>query len=150
MLPDHIGAPGQVRIKIASTDTDYKAGKHDEALGLGDIERWRLNSNGIYGANHDTTNSPIGGYYIIAASEIFFTGYRARVQLANVARTLVCQAPEAYEDLVLADAYLMTKKDGDRSDFVGLINAYARESYALIDAGAMVVPPLQIVQERAA
>jgi hypothetical protein len=151
VLPDHIGPVGQVRIKYATADSDYKPGKHDEQLTVGDIIRWRANLESLYGTSaHSVADSPLAGFYIILGSEIYFTGHVARAQLANVIRTSSCQAPEAFEDLVLADAYLMSKKEGDSTDFVGLVQGYKRECLEMLDSGAMTLPRLQTAQEAAA
>lgn len=86
-LPDRLGPLAQVRIKHISTDSDYKAGKFDRNLTLADIERWRANTGGIYGADHDAANSLLSGFYLELGDEIFFTGYRARGKVATYTRT---------------------------------------------------------------
>jgi len=82
-LPDHLGPPGQLKIKHTSADSDYKAAKFDEHLSLADIERWRANPGSIYGANHDASGSVLSGYGRIIGKEVFFTGHRAKAKLAT-------------------------------------------------------------------
>lgn len=86
MLPDHLGPIGQVRIKHASGDSDYRAGKFDRGLTLADIERWRANTGSQYGANHNAANSSTAGFYIQLGDELFFTGYEAIAKIATYAR----------------------------------------------------------------
>jgi hypothetical protein len=86
-LPDRLGPVAQVKIKYASTDSDYRAGKFDKDLTLADIERWRANVGGIYGPAHDAANSSISGYYLVIGDGIYFTGSACKVKVATYTRT---------------------------------------------------------------
>lgn len=146
MLPDHLGEIEQVRIKYVSSDTDYKAGRFDESLELADIENWRANPGAIYGIAHTVANSPLSGFYIVQGNQIFFTGYRARCRVANVARTAACQAPEVDEDIVFGLAVGNLYKEGDMGTVLATVVQDARAELAMIQKRQIPVPVAQSVQ----
>lgn len=82
-LPDRIGPITQVKI---TTGGNEAAGIFDKNLSLADIERWRRNTESLYGPDHDTAGSSLGGYYIQLGDEIFFTGSSAKAKMATYAR----------------------------------------------------------------
>lgn len=86
-LPDRLGPVAQVKIKYATADADYKAGKFDRDVTLADIERWRANVGSLYGANHDAANSSLSGFYLIIGDSIHFTGSACKVKIATYTRT---------------------------------------------------------------
>ena len=86
-LPDRLGPVSNVRIKHVAADSDYKAGKFDKDLSLADIEHWRDNAGGLYGANHDAADSSLSGFALVLGDEVYFTGYRAKVKYASYTRT---------------------------------------------------------------
>jgi hypothetical protein len=147
ILPTHIGPPEQVLIQATDAGV-WIAGKHDEAVTLPDIERWRANAGSVYGsANHNAEGSPLAGYYVVMGSQIFFTGAKAKCQVAVFTKVGVCQGPMDMEDLILALAYIAVPKEGDKGRFLSLFQGYAAAGLEEIKAGAMVLPPLQMAQE---
>lgn len=142
-LPDRIGPPAQVQIKHLSTDSDYKAGKFDKSLALADIERWRANTDSLYGTSAIVTL----GYYLILGDELFFTGYRAKAKVATFTRSVgTMQSPQNYEDAVLAIAITNLVKRGDNSPFAQQYVGTAKAYRGWISAGKTVVPALEMAQ----
>jgi hypothetical protein len=137
-IPDHLGPIEQVVIKHASGDSDYKAGKTDESLTLGDVENWRANGVAVYGAAHDAAESVIAGFYKEVGLQLFYTGSDAKAQIANVARTGACQAPEVDEDMVLGLALESLIKEGDRGDVVATLIKSAQAQIAALEAPQII------------
>lgn len=132
VIPDHLGPVEQVTIKYATSDSDYRAGKFDAALTLDDIERWRANVGGRYGAAHDAANSVLSGYYIRRGSQLFYTGSDAKALIATFTRTGACQAPEVDEDMLLGLSLGDAIKEGDTLTGLAPIIADARAEYTLL------------------
>lgn len=145
-LPDHLGDIEQVRIKLVSTDTDYKAGRFDEGVELADIENWRANPGSIYGTAHDAANSSLSGFYVVQGDQVFFTGYRARCKIANVVRSAACQAPDVDEDTVFGLALGNAVKEGDTGVFMPTAVQDARTQLAAIQGQPIPAPILQATE----
>ncbi len=147
ILPTHIGPPEQVFIKAAA-DGVWRPGKHDEALTVDDIERWR--AGGVYGATaHNAEGSLLACYYLALGLHLFFTGTKGKCKVAVFTKTGACQAPVDMEDLVLAEAYITAPKEGDKGRFLPVIQSYAAAGFEEIKSGVMALPPLQLAQEAA-
>ncbi len=131
-IPDHLGPIEQVMIKYATSDTVYRAGKFDPALSLDDIERWRSNEGGRYGASHTAANSILSGYYIRRGSQLFYTGADAKALIATFTRGGVCQAPETDEEMLFGLALGSCLKEGDLAPFMATIVTDARAEYAAL------------------
>jgi hypothetical protein len=132
ILPDSLGPPEQILIKYATGETQYRAGKYDPTVSLGDIERWRANVGARYGANHNAANSVLSGYFRLMGRQLFYTGDDAKAQLATFTKSGACQAPESDEDmlvgLALGDAY----KEGDIGEANNKLVSDARAEYGLL------------------
>jgi hypothetical protein len=129
-LPDSLGTPEYILIKHATGDSDYKPGMFDPDLSVSDINRWRTNVGSRYGANHDAANSVLPGYFRLISRQLFYTGADAKAQIATFTRSLICQAPDTDEDMLLGlslgDAY----KEGDMGPTNSSLVADARAEYA--------------------
>ncbi len=130
VIPDCLGPPEQFVIKQASSDPDYKAGKFDDSLTLADIERWRSNTGGRYGAAHNAAGSVLSGFYIRRGKLLFYTGADAKCQIATFIRTPICQAPESDETMLLGLSLGDGLKEGDTGPMLATIIADARAEYA--------------------
>jgi hypothetical protein len=84
-IPAHVGEIGRVLIQRSSGALYLPArGRRPGA----DIERYRANTGGVYGATvHTDAGSPLAGYYDISEEDVlFYTGFSAKVRLATYSR----------------------------------------------------------------
>jgi hypothetical protein len=125
VMPEHLGPVDQVLIQYATGDTNYRAGKSDEAVTLADIENWRANGAALYGAAHDAGGT-VSGFFVKRGNQLFYTGADAKAQIATFTRSGACQAPEVDEDTVLGLAVESLIKEGDAGSAVGTLIAAAR------------------------
>lgn len=146
-LPSSIGPRGAVEIQVNTGDAVFKLG---QKASRAEIELWRRNANGIFGAlAHDDLNSPLGGFFRIEKDKIYFTGFRARMTVGALTPNYaapVCQGPVGYTPAIEARAIIRLQKEGDIDTKAFDAASKAWPLYeAMVRAGQ-----LQLTQQRAA
>jgi hypothetical protein len=146
-IPDHYGALGAVVIQKVTAGAFESA---QEAETVEQINQWRENVGNVYGSiAHDAANSPLAGWFKIVGTRIRFTGYRAKVEIANIVvpgeadDPPTLYSPDAFEDVLFAHATSENYIEGDDMNELEKRRAYVQQMTPLILAGAMEVPPLQ-------
>jgi hypothetical protein len=154
-IPQHIGPIGVVKIQRFAGDS-FSAGAKRPA---NEIESMRENLNNFYAPtahdqqDEDGNPSPISGFWDILADELFYTGFSAKMQIANFTRAdAATKVPDPYEDVVIAKAFALGVKDGDVSltTLASNYSTYAEGALRMIRGGASVVPPIPEAQSQGA
>lgn len=151
-VPAHIGELGPAEIKVASVDTSYIPA---EPAPRQFIQELRSNSSSVFGsAAHNTTNSPLGGFYEVMDGLVWFTGYSIRFRIATL--TIDRAGPslgsdEAYTGAIVAGALARLFSKEGASEWAATFYQKQFEGYlSQIQSGARVVPEVQMYQERQA
>lgn len=116
-IPTHQGEIGKVLIQRANGEP-FRASRGKRTAA--EIERYRANTGtyptNIYGASaHTDTGSPLSGFYDISEEDLlFYTGYSAKVEVANVSRSLKTLTDGAIN--VSVNAKSLTSTSIDSSD----------------------------------
>lgn len=142
-IPEHLGPIEMVRIELFAGGP-VAAGREKDA---DDIDAYRNDTLGLYDTiPHDQDGSTLGGYFKVIADEARFTGSEATALLAIFERSVECQSPESYEDIVFNIAMMNLVKEGDSAPFGMVFTNGAQQGLALIRGGAMVISPAQLAQ----
>lgn len=147
-IPDHYGPLGEVVIKKYSGASTFDTAI--EADELQQILDWRENVNNVFGAiAHDAANSPLSGFFKQAGHRIRFTGYRLKIEIANIVvpgeadNPPTLYSPDAYEDVIFAHATSESLIEGDDMAELGYRRAYVSMCAPLILQGAVELPPFK-------
>jgi hypothetical protein len=146
-IPDHYGPIGQVIIQPYS-GADYVAGI--EADSVEQINQWRENVGSIFGSlAHNASGSAITPHFIIEGVRLNYTGYQAKVEIANIVvageadSPPALGSPDAFEDVIFAGAASEAYMEGDDMAELEKRRAYVEAAMPLILAGETSAPPLQ-------
>lgn len=111
LLPDHLGTPAFVEIQRYD-GAAYRTGDRRDKV---KIESYRANVNGIYDTvAHNQPNSAFAGYYDIWERKLYYTGFAARVGLAQAQRSdVTTKIPDFFESTVVKLALANLPKAGE-------------------------------------
>jgi hypothetical protein len=146
-IPDHYGPIGEVVIK------KYSGGSFEPAVEADTVDQindWRENAGGVYGAiAHDAAGSPLAGYFKLVGTRIRITGYRVKLEIATfdisgeAVNPPVLGSPDAFEDVIFAGSVGDSPMEGDDFSQTGYLRDYYAQTMPMILAGTYEVPPLQ-------
>lgn len=110
-LPDMAGEMDLVEIQA------YSGGPWQTGVSrtIQQIESYRANPSNLYSTlSHTTQDSPLGGYYALSNSKIYFTGFACRGYYPVIDdATVISLIPDEYEGTWVALAIGRTVKEGD-------------------------------------
>jgi hypothetical protein len=125
-LPDHQGQPAYVYIRPYS-GAEFIPGQQKDYQS---IASYRQNPSKVYDERgHDANGSTLSGYYDIWERKFYFTGYEAKVGLAQVARADVAtKVPEILEPVWVKLAVGKAAKSGLGAYDAQVVDRYGTEA----------------------
>jgi len=127
LLPDHQGQPAYVDIQPYNGAANWIPG---DPLNFQKIDSYRGFPN-IYdpaGKAHDANGSTLSGYYEIWEERFYFTGFAAKVGLAQIARSDVAtKIPEILENTWIRLSFGEAAKSGLGQYDMGVVSLYGQK-----------------------
>lgn len=143
LLPAHLGKPAFVEIQ----KYDGAGWTQGDQKDYHKIESYRANTSNIYDdLDHDQEESSLSGYYDVSEDKIYFTGFAARVGLAQAVRADVAtKIPDFFENTVIKLAVGNCLKAGEGAILLQIANIYTTQAENDLMAfrnGSRSLPPV--------